>query len=397
MRLDIAKWNWTVRSFIVCVFPFAFAAIANGAHVTVDCSGGAADYSSVGAALAALDRSGPHAIDVAGTCRENVRISARDDLSVNGSGTAVIEAGSGPAVLIGRARGIVLRGLTIRGGRNAVLAQGRSEVTLEAVTIEDAGTGLAVFQADVTAGGSTVEQSVTITSCGSGVVIDDGSLTSNGFLIVENNSQNGIDATQARIILRGLSSGGAPATVNSIRNNGGSGLLIRSGSTADLVGKNSIDGNQRNGILAIGGAVSFRTVGGIGTVIENNRVSGAAFLFNASGTFAGATIRNNGSAGEPLSSGMTASQNATILASRTAITGTAGAAVNAYDGGMVRLREMTMSGNIEEPLRVRTGGIAELQGGNVFETAEKLEVTCDSTAILFGEGANVRTNCRKNL
>src|SRR5262244_3044068 len=70
-------------------------------------------------------------LQVTGTCRERVVVTT-DRLTIDGQGTAVIDGG-GPSggelsatVLIDGARGVTLRGLTIRNGPTAVSGQANS-------------------------------------------------------------------------------------------------------------------------------------------------------------------------------------------------------------------------------------------------------------------------------
>ena len=99
------------------------AGSSEAAIVTGNCDTGF----SINAALATLDRVGPHTIEVTGTCREQVLIDQRDRVTIQGpvGGTATIvfpATGGAPVlgvVLIQRSRAILLRQLVIDGASRA--------------------------------------------------------------------------------------------------------------------------------------------------------------------------------------------------------------------------------------------------------------------------------------
>ena len=53
-----------------------------------------------------------------------------------------------------------------------------------------------------------------------------------------------------------------------------------------------------------------------------------------------------------------------------------------------------ISGSTGDPVRVVTGGVLELQDGNTL-SGSAVQVACDDSAVLFGSGSDVKTNCRK--
>ena len=67
---------------------FLFAATLHATNVTVDCTGAPATFTSINAAMATLDVTGPHTITVIGTCTENVNVSGRDRLTIQGVNAA---------------------------------------------------------------------------------------------------------------------------------------------------------------------------------------------------------------------------------------------------------------------------------------------------------------------
>lgn len=62
---------------------------------------------------------------------------------------------------------------------------------------------------------------------------------------------------------------------------------------------------------------------------------------------------------------------------------------------MARFFGTTISGGTAEPVRLITGGVLELQTGNTLTGVGNHAVVCDDSAVLFGDGANVSTSCKK--
>lgn len=379
----------------------ACAGTLRAANVTADCTGAPATFTSITAAMNTLDVTGPHTLTVIGTCTENVNISARDRLTIQGSATTpsgihAAVAGA-PAVNVERSHGIALRQLTISGANRTLSAHNQSELTLQAVTIENStGSGLTILDETlVTLGGNSAAQSVLIHNSVVGITVDNGSLVSNGFLTVEDNAFTGVDVDAGSVVLLGQRPGPSGG-VNVIRNNGANGIFAHARSKVEISSKNRIEGNTLNGILLFDGATLDCTgSAGFGTTVENNHRGGVAAIFNASMHLGGATIHNNGTDGEPLSSGVTSATNAAARLDTSTITGTNGPGIVVESGGIIRVATTTVSGNTAEPVRLRTGAIAELFAGNILSGAGTNAVTCDTTVILTGDGANVPTDCKK--
>ncbi len=370
-------------------------------NLTVDCTGAPATFTSVNAAMNTLDVTGPHTITVIGTCTENVSISGRDRLTIQGSNVTPsgIHAATpaGPAVDVVRAHGITLRTLTLSAGNRTLSAHNQSELTLQGITIENAtGSGLTILDETlVTLGGNLAAQAVLVHNNFIGITIDNGSLVSNGLLTVENNTLTGIDVDAGSLVLLGQRPGPSGG-MNVIHANGGNGIAAHARSKLEINAKNSIDGNTLNAILVFDGAtLDLSGQPGFGPIVANNLRGGVAAIFNAAMHIGNATIQNNGSAGNPLSSGVTSETNATARVDTSTITGTAGPGIIVGTGGLLRLTSTNVSGNTAEPILLRTGAIAELFAGNTLDGPGNNAVSCDTTVILTGEGANVPTDCKK--
>jgi len=378
------------------VLLFSFVVIASplrAAFATVDCTGTPppGTFPSVSSALATLDEKGPNAITVNGTCTGAVSIQYRDQLTIAGTPGARLQTPSGTVLLVSRSRGFVLRDIAVSGGNRAVWVQTGSDATLEGVVLENSGTGLTVDDDSMaTAGGPVPVRAVTIRNNGFGVLLDDANLLLNGNVTIENSTNNGIDAERARVAVIGSAT--AP---NIIRTSGNNGIFAHGGTNLDLRGTNAISDNVSNGILAFEN-VSVDVISSTSsqtTTIDGNGRGGVALIFNSAGRLTNAIVNGNGSASDPLSSGVTSSQNSSVTIGLTTITGTIGPGLLVDAGGSARLFTTSIAGGTSDPVRVLTGGILELQDGNTLSGA--VPVACDDSAVLFGSGSNVKTTCKK--
>jgi hypothetical protein len=353
----------------------------HAATATVDCSGATPGaFTSINAALATLDAFGPHTINVSGTCIENVAIRNHDRITLQGVPTATVQAPVGVAMLVQRSRNLTLRHLTIRNGARALFVTTQSEAVIEDVVLENSGNGLVVDNDSiVTSGGPLLAHALNIHGHGFGVVLDGATFFANGNVTIENNG-TGVDAEASRLAFIG-----SPTAVNLIRNNTGNGIFAHGGTDLDFRGTNTIEGNALDGILAFENT-SVDVLGS--TTINANLRGGIALIFNSSGRLANVTLTNNGTAGDPFSSGVTSAQNSSLIVNVSTISGTAGPGVIVEAGGMARVFSTT-----SDAMRVSTGGILELQAGNTI--AGNPQVACDSTATIFGEGSGVTTDCKK--
>jgi hypothetical protein len=365
----------------------------SAASATVDCTGATPGaFTSINTAIGTLDTIGPHTVSVSGTCIENVLISSHDRVTLQGSPTATIQAPGGVVLRIDRSEGIVVRALTITGGNRGLYVQRNSDASIEGVTIESAATGLAVDDGAIaTLGGPNAAQAVLIHNNGIAASAAGGTLRANGNVTIENNTGPGVDAAHSRVGFFG-----SAAAPNIIRNNGGNGLFAHGGSDVDFGGVNQVSGNTLNAILAF----ESSTVDLLGnptqfTTIESNVRGGVAFIFNSSGRVQNAVITNNGNGSTVYSSGLSVGANSSAIVNSSSITGSVGPGTIVDSGAMVRFNGTTISGGTAEPIRLTTGAILELQTGNTLTGVGNYAVVCDDSAVLFGDGANVSTSCKK--
>lgn len=364
------------------------------ANVTVDCSGATPGaFTSINAAMATLDATGPHTVSVSGTCVENAAISGHDRVTLQGSPAATIQAPGNTALIVERSRDVELRRLTLTGGARGLWIQRNSDAIVEGVTIENTGNGLIVDDGSIVnlGGPNAAMQAVVVRNNNFGAIFDGATVSAHGNVTIENNGGPGVDAEHTRLAFIG-----SPAAPNSISNNGGNGVFAHGASDVDFRGVNQVSGNALNGIFAFENSV----IDVIGTAtqtttVDGNLRSGVVFIFNSSGRVQYAIITNNGTATNPLSSGLTVANSSSAIVNFSTITGSVGPGAIVDSGSMARIFSTTIGGGSAEPIRLITGGILELQTGNTITGVGKDLVVCDESAVLFGDGANVATNCTK--
>lgn len=102
------------------------------AELSVNCDGG----QNLAAALGQASLG--DTIVVRGTCRETVTIRT-DGLTIDGGGAAVLDGvtRAGEVVTIPGARGVTMKGLTVRNGRGGVLATDGATLVMEDITVEE--------------------------------------------------------------------------------------------------------------------------------------------------------------------------------------------------------------------------------------------------------------------
>lgn len=363
------------------------------ATATVDCTGATPGaFTSINAAMATLDPHGPHTVNVSGTCVENAAIQHHDRVTLQGNPTATIQAAAGTVLLVERSSGVVVRRLTITGGNRGLWINRGSDANVEAVTIENGGNGLVVLDGAVAnlGGPSAATHAVLIRNNFLGALLDGATVLLFGNVTIENNTTAGIDAEHSRIAFL------PNAAPNVVSNNGGNGVFAHGTSDVDFRGANTVSGNGLNGIFAfesstielLGSPTQFTTVSG-------NLRGGVVYIFNSSGRLQNAVVTNNGTAGNPLSSGVTVANNSSAIVNTSTITGSNGPGAIVDSGSMARFFGTTISGGTAEPIRLITGGVLELQTGNTFTGVGNHAVVCDDSAVLFGDGANVSTSCKK--
>src|SRR5262249_44752392 len=173
----------------------------------------------------AIDRSHPgHAIQVSGTCHENVTIAlGKDGITLEGGGAAAI---TGPdvtqATVVVRAKDVTIKGFTITGG-------------LAGIAVTQGGIGLI--------DGNTVRDTggygVIVSQLSSAVIVNN---------TMQNNFQAGIGVAETSFAFIGfVTASDSVASPNVITGNRAQGIAVFRGSYARIVG-NDISNNGANGV-----------------------------------------------------------------------------------------------------------------------------------------------------
>jgi hypothetical protein len=122
-------------AFVLCLQP----ASAWAASVNVNCTAVAPPlgvFTSITAALATLDNTGPHTVTVIGPCTESVNIIQHDRLTIQspvGQTATISPPAPGPTVInVNGSHNILLRNLVLSGGGTGLVVTRGSTVTLQA-------------------------------------------------------------------------------------------------------------------------------------------------------------------------------------------------------------------------------------------------------------------------
>lgn len=241
-----------------------------------------------------------------------------------------------------------------------------------------------------------------------GIVVEGGNATI-GFSTVSGNARTGIllsNAGSARIGIQNASTGYAPTLVTG---NGATGIHVAIGASA-FIGGTTIDGNGATPTgsfsgYGIGVHQATATMAG-NNLVQNNAESGvfvrAGSIYIGDAAFGLATdntIQNNGNLG-PNTGGLFAFQNGVIFVNDADVLDNAGAALQAFEAGIIELRaastatardEAGVHGatiNFGSTLRVRDSAAIVSPGGDGVQASNMSAVNVrDATAVIQGNGA----------
>lgn len=380
----------------MCLLLIACAAFA--ANVTVGCPGGTpGDYPSITAALAALDPQGPHTITVTGTCTENILINQRERLTIEAPAgqTATIVA-AGPFVSALEARhslGLTLRNLIVRSNRSSIALFNNSTATITAVTVENTtGVALDLVGADVTVGGFNAADAVTVrgglrcVACSAFIA---------GWTTVENSTLSGLSVDAGRVNIFGQRPAPTPPSGPNVFRNNFNGIVVTNGGAVMMDNINRVENNTASGMLLLGGHATVNN----GTTFESNQrnavsvLEGSQFRSNGANRFL-----NNGAAGVDFRAGISATHSSVVALTGGEISGSNGPGISADSASTVRLNGTSITGNSEEGIRLRHGAVFESIAGNNVPVNGTASVTCDATAIVFGDFTGIAPfECEKKV
>jgi hypothetical protein len=332
--------------------------------VTVRCDKG----QTIGDALA--HHSGPLTIKVVGTCDEHVTVD-RNDVSLI---AASLDAGiHGPdptadTVLVTGDR-FGLDGLTVTGGRNAVVVSGGSRATIRNCGVRGGGSGgvggigIVFFQG----ASGTVDHCDSSSNPADGMMLDASTATITNSTFSAN-ARAGIlvfNGSNARIGITGAFTS-AP---NAITGNGSNGIHVTVGSAAVIAG-NTISGNGASptGVFGRFGVTAFHSRISLpgGNVITGN--FGAGVLVNASTAVIGDpgftvptnnVIRGN-SAASP-SQGVNVTQNSTLLVRNATIDSNNGTGIGLSSRSTMTMFSSAVMGHAANGVQLSQGSAAIFQ------------------------------------
>jgi Right handed beta helix region len=426
-------WRSRARfGFLVTVFfALALPGIGRAANVQVACPGGGPGvYSSVSAALSALDPHGPNTITVSGTCVENIFIDKFERLFIQAAPgqTATITAAdpSGIVLQTFQSTGVLLTGLVFQGGSTGVLLNQGSNVTMVSCTMQqNSGDGLDMQMASTLVMESSTMQdnqgsglSVAVGSNatlatypnerirvlrngGDGIDVDGSFLQVNfGTLDVENNTGAAIAQFGGRLLIFG----GGVGDGNLFQGNG-EGIDIFEAGSAHFFGRNVIRNNGDVGLQILGSSVTFNGGGTLpdgslkATVIEGHATVGVNVVRLGELTMSGPhQIQNNGTAAaDPtLRGGIRMIRGSLALGGGVQISNNVGPGIRADQNTSTSVTNITVSNNSEEGVKVGRQSVAGFFPPFSIVGNPVASISCDATSLVFGDLTGITgINCNR--
>ena len=361
------------------VMSFAAAPTPSG-ETRVDCAAG----ESVAQAIARAPAGGRYVIEVAGDCRENLRI-VRDRVTLRGVGGARLlgvapsTSTFGYAIWAAGARSVVIDGITIEpdaGGTDparGLLSTDNSSVSLVNATLlqgfDQSGivlvenSTLEVFDSTITGNGED------------GVAVLHGSFLEGRNATITNNGNDGIDIHN---------NGSAVLTGSTITGNTRYAAIVTLGSSLALDGNNLLESSLPN--LDAGATIGLFDKGFLRVSGPNNTITN--------------TVPVNYDSSDPYSNGggaaLQAQRNSSARLDRG--TSTINGLVNVFNLSTIDMRDTVINGHLiidalQSNMRLRNQGNSILNG-NVWDPWQKFSVirTPNSEAVLV----NGFVDCRNN-
>lgn len=337
---------------------FAFHSPARGdstKSVSVDCGGG----DTIAKALTKGNEDKPLVVTITGTCNENVLID-RNDVTLQGMPGATI-SGPDPALDVVRvtASRTTIQALTVTGGRNGVHGEGASGLTVRGVTAQNTGrTGI-------------------VYNLGASGIIDGAT--------VQNNPRDGI----------AIESAATTVLNSSVNQNGRHGIGVFDAGAARIgvdnsnnAGGNVITANTVNGVHIVFGSSAFV---GMNQIIGNGNPTGNGInLSNASADILGGnTISGNNGTGINLrmSSAVIGDANFGLTTVNT-ITGngnpTSQGGISGFLGSSLAIRDAVISNNVGFGLIGTTRTSIQIQSSTIQNNVAFAPGTGDGIRLVFG-------------
>jgi Right handed beta helix region len=417
MTLSVSRLHLVFDALVAALFLLLVPGVARAGDVQVVCPGGAPGaYSSVTAALGALDQQGPNSITVSGTCVENIIIPQRERLTIQAAPgqTATISAADPSRIVLATSQstGILLLGLVFQRGATGVLVD-QSNVTMVNCTIQqNSNEGLHVEIASIldmentsiqdnqgrgifVNGGSSVTLGTfpnqiirVLNNRGEGIHVEGSMLQVNfGALDVENNAGAAIFQAGGRLLIFGGVGDG-----NLFQGNG-EGINIFQAGSAQFFGKNTIRNNGDVGLQVVGSSVQF--TGRIfpdgtlnATVIEGHATVGVNVARLGELTMGGPhQIQNNGTAtADPtLRGGIRTIRGSLTLINGVQVSNNTGPGIRADQNSSTSINNITVSNNSEEGVRVARQSVSSFFSPLTIAGNPTASISCDTTSLVFGD------------
>lgn len=413
---------------------------ASATNVTVDCSGSNHNaYPSINAALATLDLVGPHTITVTGPCHENVSITQRDRLTIQGAAGqfAKIQNAANPASItlyIAGSHNIVLDHLIIQGGSIALyVSVGSSVVNIQNCLVmgslsdgldvdqsstliiqnssfeKNARSGIFISNQSQITFGTYPSQRTYITQNGfgnsgngsNGLKIDGSEVQLNfGVLTVAGNHGAGIQMEGGRLQMYG----GAANTPPGIIENNSTGLQMNDSASATLWGAFLIRNNGSTGISVNGSSsiTFFSTVDSQGkdavTSVSGHSTVGLTLSQSSAAQIYGPhLIQGNGNANANPGSrgGISLEGSSLTIGGGTSVSSNVGPGVRLGVKSDLIMFDSTVSNNTEEGVRETNLSAGGFYNPLIFVGNGGASLYCDSLSLAFGDASTVQgANCR---
>jgi hypothetical protein len=365
--MQVRTCSALLKSFAIVVLAVVTTPFLRAKDVAVDCSGATPGaFTTINAALSALALQGPNSITITGTCMESFTIRGFNDLTLQGSGTAVIQPGPNAApVGVIRSQGITVKGPLIFDG-SVILIQRNSDLSLSNVTIQNGpGHGIESRDSILDLANSTIKN-----SRGQGIFLQGGSLSLSGSTITAN-GEDGVSAVHAHTSM---------TTANVISNNTGSGMTISGTSAAELFGDNHIDGNGSAGIFATDTSALLM----VGGETLNNKLSGVSVGQTSSAYLKNLKISGNGSPGLPEVDAIDVARNAHVfLAGGVDISANTQGGIFVLDGAVLTsFGSNTINNNGVDGVLLKGSAVAHWLTPDTITGNARFSLHCDNTSLV---------------
>jgi parallel beta-helix repeat protein len=349
-----------IKAFIVfgiltLIVPGFAAAQKSKNSISVNCDTG----QSVQNALNRVN--GPSTIVVTGTCNQNIVIK-KDDVTLQGG----IYVGPDPnqnTISVPGARRVSIKGATVGGARNGIVAYQGGSLTIENCNIQNnARVGIiSIYGSSVNVNSSTIQNNGL-----QGVIASDNSALILTNSTIKSNSGSGVLAIRSSSARIGQNLSGDPGP-NVINSNGGSGVGVSRSSHA-LIDGNTIQSNSSSGVSIEGASATVTN-----NIIRANQGKGISVFSSGNARIGvtdgdqpqGNTIESNVYDGIQISNSANAYMLANTIRSNGSGTGRAGV-------GIYRATGRLLGGNLIE---ANAGSGVEMSQGVLLQGVGDWDVT----------------------